>query len=51
VHFHAEHHLWPYLPAYRLSEAHRLLAAKGRTAAMAIAPSYRAVLAEAVRAA
>lgn len=49
VHFHAEHHLWPYLPAYRLGEAHRLLAAKGRTAAMAIAPSYRAVLAEAVR--
>lgn len=48
VHFHAEHHLWPYLPAYRLALAHRLLAAKGRTSGMAVAASYRAVLTQAV---
>jgi fatty acid desaturase len=49
VHFHAEHHLWPYLPAYRLAQAHRLLTTKGYDARMEIKPSYRAVLAEAVR--
>lgn len=47
VHFHAEHHLWMHLPAYRLEAAHRLLVAKGYGPRMVIAPSYSAVLAEA----
>jgi fatty acid desaturase len=29
VNYHAEHHLFMYLPCYRLAEAHRLLVAKG----------------------
>lgn len=44
VHFHAEHHLWPYLPAYRLEEAHKLLIAKGFRPRMAVEESYGDVL-------
>ncbi|MEM9169105.1 MAG: fatty acid desaturase family protein [Pseudomonadota bacterium] len=44
VNYHAEHHLFMYLPCYALPRAHRLLAARGLTPAMHIAPSYAAVL-------
>jgi fatty acid desaturase len=48
VHFHLEHHLFQYLPAYRLAAAHRLLTAKGHRPAMAVTTGYRAVLQEAL---
>lgn len=44
VNFHAEHHLWPYLPAYRLEETHRLLMAKGYRPRMAVEARYADVL-------
>ncbi len=30
LHFHAEHHLWPFVPYHRLSDLHALLVADGR---------------------
>ena len=47
VNFHAEHHIFMHLPCWSLKRAHRLLAAKGVTQGMEVAPGYRAVLAEA----
>jgi fatty acid desaturase len=40
VNYHAEHHLFMYLPCYRLPAAHRLLVEKGLIRRMAVAPGY-----------
>lgn len=45
VHFHVEHHLFMYLPCYRLETAHKVLMAKGFGARMEIRRSYRDMLA------
>lgn len=44
VNYHAEHHLFMYLPCYRLEEAHRLLTAKGLIERVDVAPGYLDVL-------
>jgi fatty acid desaturase len=44
VHFHAEHHLFMYLPCYRLEQTHRLLVRKGYGQRLRLARSYRQVL-------
>ena len=44
VNYHAEHHLFMYLPCYRLPEAHRLLTEKGLIARVEVAPNYLDVL-------
>lgn len=47
VHYHAEHHVFMYLPCWRLPKAHRLLGEKGLHTRMIIAPGYGAVLKQA----
>jgi len=44
VNYHAEHHLFMYLPCYRLREAHRLLLEKGLLTRMEVRPGYRDVM-------
>jgi fatty acid desaturase len=44
VHFHAEHHLWMYIPCYRLEAMHTLLKQKGLTERMEIKQGYRQIL-------
>jgi fatty acid desaturase len=44
VNYHAEHHLFMYLPCYRLPEAHLLLAAKGLIGRMEVRPGYLDVM-------
>src|SRR3981081_4007792 len=44
VNFHAEHHLFMYLPRYRLPEAHRLLIEKGLIKRMEVRPGYLDVM-------
>jgi fatty acid desaturase len=44
VNYHAEHHLFMYLPCYRLPEAHRLLAEKDFATRMEVSPGYLDVL-------
>jgi fatty acid desaturase len=44
VNYHAEHHLFMYLPCYRLREAHQLLAAKGLTGQMEVCSGYLSVM-------
>ncbi|WP_296349611.1 fatty acid desaturase family protein [Reyranella sp.] len=44
VNYHLEHHLFMFVPCWRLPEAHRLLLAGGRRHAMEIKPGYLAVL-------
>lgn len=44
VNFHAEHHLFMYLPCYRLPEAHRLLMQKGLIKRMEVRPGYLEVM-------
>src|SRR6266700_2628917 len=44
VNYHAEHHLFMYLPCYRLAEAHRLLVDKGLIGRMEVAPGYLEVM-------
>jgi len=44
VHFHAEHHLWMYIPCYRLEATHALLKQKGLTEQMEIKQGYRQIL-------
>ncbi len=44
VNYHAEHHLFMYLPCYRLPEAHRLLAEKGLIKRMEVRPGYLDVM-------
>jgi fatty acid desaturase len=40
VNFHGEHHLFMYLPCYRLPKAHQLLRDKGLTERMDVRPGY-----------
>jgi fatty acid desaturase len=40
VNYHAEHHLFMYLPCYRLPETHRLLIKKGLIERMEVRPGY-----------
>ena len=44
VNYHAEHHLFMYLPCYRLPEAHRLLIEKGLIKRMEVRPGYLEVM-------
>jgi len=44
VHFHAEHHLFMFIPCYNLADTHRLLVRKGFGARMRIARGYAEVL-------
>lgn len=44
VNYHAEHHLFMYLPCYRLPEAHRLLIAKGTIKRVTVSDGYWDVL-------
>jgi fatty acid desaturase len=44
VNYHLEHHLFLFVPCWRLPEAHRLLVAKGYRLRMEVQPNYRAVL-------
>src|SRR6201996_1970551 len=44
VNYHAEHHLFMYLPCYRLPEAHRLLAENGFAERMEVKPGYLDVM-------
>jgi fatty acid desaturase len=44
VNYHAEHHLFMYLPCYRLPEAHRLLLEKGLIKRMEVRPGYLNVM-------
>lgn len=44
VNYHLEHHLFMFVPCWRLPQAHRLLLAAGRRDSMEIKPGYLAVL-------
>jgi fatty acid desaturase len=44
VNYHAEHHLFMYLPCYRLPHAHRLLVDKGLIRRMEVRPGYLDVM-------
>jgi fatty acid desaturase len=44
VNFHLEHHLFMFVPCWRLAAAHRALLAAGRQDQMELQPGYRAVL-------
>jgi fatty acid desaturase len=44
VNYHAEHHLFMYLPCYQLPEAHRLLVEKGLIRRMEVRPGYLDVM-------
>ena len=44
VNYHAEHHLFMYLPCYHLPEAHRLLIEKGLIQRMEVRPGYLDVM-------
>jgi fatty acid desaturase len=44
VNYHAEHHLFMYLPCYRLPEAHKLLLEKGFIKRMEVCPGYLEVM-------
>jgi fatty acid desaturase len=44
VNYHAEHHLFMYLPCYRLPDAHRLLLDKGLIKRMEVRPGYLEVM-------
>jgi fatty acid desaturase len=44
VNYHAEHHLFMYLPCYRLPDAHRLLVDKGLIKRMDVRPGYLDVM-------
>ena len=44
VNFHAEHHLFMYLPCYRLPDAHRMLTQKGYIQRVDVSPGYLDVL-------
>ena len=47
VNYHLEHHLFMFVPCWRLPQAHRALLAAGRRGEMELQPSYAAVLREA----
>jgi len=44
VNFHVEHHLFPFVPCYRLPEVHQLLLAKGYGTRLEVQRGYGAVL-------
>ena len=44
VNYHAEHHLFMYLPCYRLPAAHRALRERGKAGRINVAPGYLSVL-------
>ena len=44
VHYHCEHHMFMYVPCYRLETMHRLLIAKGYGTRMRLATGYASVL-------
>ena len=44
VNYHLEHHLFMFVPCWRLPQAHRALLAAGRREEMELQPGYRAVL-------
>jgi fatty acid desaturase len=44
VNYHLEHHLFMFVPCWRLPQAHRALLAAGHRGAMEVQPGYRAVL-------
>jgi len=44
VNYHAEHHLFMYLPCYRLPDTHRLLLEKGMIKRMEVRPGYLDVM-------
>jgi fatty acid desaturase len=44
VNYHAEHHLFMYLPCYRLPLAHRLLREKGLIGRVTVSEGYLDVL-------
>ena len=44
VNFHAEHHLFMYLPCYRLPDAHRMLTDKGYIQRVDVSPGYLDVM-------
>lgn len=50
VNYHAEHHLFAWLPCYRLPEVHQLLQTQGHAGRMTIAPNYWHVLQQLTRA-
>lgn len=50
VNYHSEHHLFMYVPCYRLKRVHEALAAKGETSRMHVARGYLPVLREAAAA-
>ncbi len=47
VNYHLEHHLFPFVPCWRLPRVHRRLLAKGYGERMEVRRSYREVLARA----
>ena len=47
VNYHCEHHMFMYLPCYRLGKAHRMLRAKGVDQRMEVKRGYTTVLADA----
>lgn len=44
VNYHLEHHLFPFVPCWRLQRVHRLLLAKGQGGRMELRRSYREVM-------
>ena len=44
VNFHAEHHLFMYLPCYRMPKAHRILMKRDEARRMIVSPGYLATL-------
>jgi fatty acid desaturase len=44
VNYHLEHHLFMFVPCWRLPQAHRILLAAGRRQQMEVQPGYWAVL-------
>lgn len=50
VHYHSEHHLFMYVPCYRLEGVHKALHDKGLTENMVVATGYRPVIARAASA-
>ncbi len=49
VNYHLEHHLYAFVPCWKLPSAHRLLVARGLASHMEISPGYAAVLRQAVQ--
>ncbi len=50
VNYHLEHHLYVFVPCWKLPAAHRLLVQRGLATQMEISPSYAAVLRQATQA-